>query len=376
MKYLKNSKLFYALVLALIIGLIIMVYYNLPFLFSPIESLISAVLLPVMLAIFIYYMFLPVYNFISKRIKNKAICLALTFLFIIGVIVLLFIIIVPSLVGQTRSFIAGIPGLLQNTLFAIDGILIELGISSSDIYAIFEEINLSISKLLDTTVRTITTSIGSIVSNTITFIIALFTFPLILFYLFKDGSEFRKNLVGLFPDKYKDLADEVLKTAHKSAHNYIGSRLVVVLFMTVSSYILYSLLGLENALFLAIFNGLLDIIPYFGPWIGAAPAFFSAIFDSPIKALILVVTIMVIQQVESSIVTPAAMGYGLKLHPVTTVILVLFAGEFAGIVGMIFILPIYAIIRNSVRVIIDYKNNKIEDKPTSGSQEKKEEVLE
>lgn len=354
MKYLKNSKIFCFLILILSLGLVITVYNNIAFVFSPLVALFNAVFLPVILAVFIYYLFLPVHRFIRRRIHHQSIHLLFTIIVIVISFALLILLVGPSLVRQAQSFISLVPSFLYEAYYMADDLLLELGITLADIYEMFEHIDLSISNLMATSINAITNSLGAILSNTITFLITLFTFPLILFYLFKDGAKFKENIIKIVPRKYEQLTDQLIQVIHESSSNYIGSRMLIVLYVAVASFILYWTLGLENPLFLGIFNGLFDIIPYFGPWIGAAPAFFAILLESPVKAIILVVVIMIIQQVESSVVTPMVMGYGMKVHPVTTVILILFAGEFAGILGMIFVLPIYAISKNIVITLIHY----------------------
>lgn len=104
------------------------------------------------------------------------------------------------------------------------------------------------------------------------------------------------------------------------------------------------MLGLQNALLLGLICGVLDIIPYFGPFIGAAPAFLFALSQDIRTAIFLIVGITIIQLGESYLVSPLVMKKVLHIHPIIAVFLLLIAGNLLGFVGMIVALPVYSIV--------------------------------
>lgn len=354
MKYLRNSKFFYFLVIAIAIGVLIAVFNSVSFVFDPIRAMFNSILTPIIIAIFVFYIFLPVYHGLQKFIKNDNWALVALIVVMILSVYILIAGIVPSLIDQTRSFLTMLPSLVEQILNFVENLLIEYEISSSQIYTFLDQLGISISNITSNVLANITSSLGSIISGTISFLIVLFTFPLILIYLYKDGDKVKGNIMKFVPVDYKAVTSDVLNTIHFSASQYIGGRILIVLFVAVLSYIAFLILGLPNALFLGIFCGILDIIPYFGPWIGGAPAFFVALFESPWKALLVVLFLFIIQQLESYVATPFVMGRNLDMHPVTVVLLVLFASEMYGIVGMIVILPIFSILKNAVIIIVDH----------------------
>ena len=185
------------------------------------------------------------------------------------------------------------------------------------------------------------TSLISIVSHSA---IVLFTIPLLLVYMFKDGEKVPDFLANKTPKKYQGLMRQLCSDFHQAASAYIGGKLLVCSYVAVSSYLIFSLLGLQNALLLGLICGVLDIIPYFGPFIGAAPAFLFALSLDIRTAILLVVGITIIQLGESYLVSPLVMNKVLHIHPIIAVFLLLIAGNLLGFVGMIVALPVYSII--------------------------------
>lgn len=357
MNFLKNSKLFYVLIIGIAIGALIAVYNNISFIFEPIRALLNSVFIPVIIAVFIYYIFLPIYRLVQKFIKREILSIMLIFIFIIAILYFIFASLLPNLLSQVQSLFTMIPNFVEDILIFSEEFLIEYNISTNQLYNFLEEIGLSLSNMVSLAqnlLSHLTSSVGSFISGSIRFLIALFTFPIVLFFLFKDGNKVSGNITKWVPNRYKNLIKDVLNTIHYSAEQYIGGRMLIITFVGISSYLAFLILGLPNALLLGLFCGILDIIPHFGPWIGGAPAFFIALTLSPWKALLVILLLFIIQQLESNLFTPIVMGRTLEMHPVTTVLLVLFANELFGILGAIFIIPVYAILKNCAIVIADH----------------------
>lgn len=357
MNFLKNSKLFYILIIGIAIGALIAVYNNISFIFEPIRALLNSVFIPVIIAVFIYYIFLPVYRLIQKFIKQEILSIILIFMLIAAILYFVFANLLPSLLSQVQSLFTMVPNFIDDLLAFSGRILTEYNISTDQLYNFLDEVGLSLSNmasLAQNLLSHLTSSVGSFLSGTIRFLIALFTFPIVLFFLFKDGNKVSGNITKWIPVRYKTVVKDVLNTVHYSAEQYIGGRMLIITFVGVFSYLAFLILGLPNALVLGLFCGVLDIIPHFGPWIGGAPAFFIALTLSPWKAVLVVILLFIVQQLESNLFTPLVMGRTLEMHPVTTVLLVLFANELFGILGTIFIIPVYAILKNCIIVIADH----------------------
>jgi predicted PurR-regulated permease PerM len=118
------------------------------------------------------------------------------------------------------------------------------------------------------------------------------------------------------------------------------------------------ILGMEGAFLLGVLAGIFNIIPYFGPIIGLAPAFIFALLHSPWTALYVVVLFTVVNQLEAIWLAPRIFSTELGLHPITVIYLILFGGQIFGLLGMIFAIPIGATCIALLRSIYEiYFNN-------------------
>ena len=104
----------------------------------------------------------------------------------------------------------------------------------------------------------------------------------------------------------------------------------------------------------ALFCAITDVIPYFGPYIGAIPAVIVGFTMSPVVGVFCIVSIVVVQLLENNFYQPLIMGHTMKLHPVTIMIGLLIFQHFFGIIGMIIATPVIA----SLKVIITFINEK------------------
>ena len=115
----------------------------------------------------------------------------------------------------------------------------------------------------------------------------------------------------------------------------------------------YWLIGIEYAFLFGCIAGLTNMVPYLGPYLGLAPALFVTIFDSPVKAVLACLVVLVIQQIDGNIIYPLVIGKSLDIHPLTIIIVLLVAGNLAGLVGMILGVPFYAVCKTIVVYLWD-----------------------
>src|SRR5690606_13877623 len=109
--------------------------------------------------------------------------------------------------------------------------------------------------------------------------------------------------------------------------------------------IIFKWIDVPYALLLSILLGLTNIIPYFGPIIGAIPAVIIAYASSPSLAIYVVITIFAVQVIEGNLLSPYIMGKNIKIHPIAIIFVLLLGGELFGILGMILAVPVLAILK-------------------------------
>ena len=155
------------------------------------------------------------------------------------------------------------------------------------------------------------------------------------------------------PSSYRKEGLKTLKETGETLAIYINGQVTVALFVGTLAFIGYVIIDLPYALVKALIVAITNIIPYVGPFLGGAPAVLIALFDSPTKALLVVVVITIAQQLEGNVLSPLILGKKLDTHPATIIILLLVAGNLAGILGMILAIPTYAV---SKTIILNFVN--------------------
>lgn len=130
-----------------------------------------------------------------------------------------------------------------------------------------------------------------------------------------------------------------------SLGDYIRGQLLVCLILGAVAGITFWIFGLPYPLILGLISGITNVIPYFGPFIGAVPALLIAMTISVKAVLVVVITVFVLQFLEGNVLSPFIVGRSLKMHPVVIMLALLAGGELAGIVGMILAVPAAAVLK-------------------------------
>src|SRR5699024_8614224 len=127
------------------------------------------------------------------------------------------------------------------------------------------------------------------------YIISFAVVPVLLYYFLLDRDKMRMELMNLIPKRYHKRSKQLIFEVNKDLAHYIRAQLIVSLFVGVTTYIVYLLLGVEFSLILALFMTVMNLIPYFGPFIGAAPAVLIALTTSMSQTVYLIIGVFLVQ---------------------------------------------------------------------------------
>ncbi len=179
--------------------------------------------------------------------------------------------------------------------------------------------------------------------------------PFLAYYLLRDQELIRTTLLSLVPhDKRHDVQD-VLREVNRVIAGFLRGQIIVSIFVGSFIGLALLLLRVDYALLIGAFAGLLDIIPYFGPIIGAIPAVALALLKSPVTALWVIVAFVAANQIESMVLQPRIVGGHVGLHPLTVIFAILAGGKLLGIWGMLVAVPLTA----AIKVLANYGLDKL-----------------
>ena len=176
----------------------------------------------------------------------------------------------------------------------------------------------------------------------------LIVIPFIVFYILKDFQEVKKAVWYMTPRKWRNGGIAFLSDVDKSLGNYIRGQLLVCLIIGLLATVSLWLAGMKYPLVLGIIIGITNVIPYFGPIIGAFPAVIIAATISVKMVIIVIVIIFGLQFIEGNILSPLIVGKSLHIHPVLIIFALIVGGEIAGVLGLILAVPVFAVLKVTV----------------------------
>lgn len=183
-------------------------------------------------------------------------------------------------------------------------------------------------------------------------VIGLVISPILAFYLLHDWHEIGTEIMRVVPGNWRHELGHLLRDLDKVLAGVIRGQLTVAVIVgiLVSSGLYF--LDVRYALIIGILAGMLDIIPYFGAFIGAAPAVTVALLESPWLALKAAGLIFIVHQLEGTIIGPKILGDNVGLHPLAVVFFLFIGEETGGLLGMLLGVPLAAIAKVLLRHLL------------------------
>lgn len=346
-KFFLNNKFVIAMLILFIIGLNVLVYSRVSFIFTPIVVIVKTIILPIILTGIVYYLTVPIVNYLEKKRVKRVYSIIVLYLVIIGLLTILISSVIPVLKEQTLSLIDNSSDYFEQgveMVQSITGSNVVNQIQQSgnfDFNQILNELQTRGTSMLNNLFTNLTSFVGAVTEV----IIAIVTVPFILFYLLKDGKKLPVYILKLLPVRFRSQSYEVMSEMNHQISSYIRGQIIVSFVIGILLYIGYLIIGLDYAPVLAVIAAFTSVVPYLGPAIAITPAIIIAIVTSPFMLLKLIIVWTVVQLVEGKLITPQIMGRNIRVHPITIIFVILTAGNLFGVVGVILAVPGYAILK-------------------------------
>ncbi|HHX07150.1 MAG TPA: AI-2E family transporter, partial [Erysipelothrix sp.] len=333
----KHRKLVGILMITLLILANILLFMHVLPIFEPVRKFLGIITAPILVAVIFFYIFKPIYQKLLKLKLSPTLATTIVFLLIISVFVLAFAIMIPAMNAEIGKLLNDFPGYWSAFVSFIEQSLINANIGA------FQE---QFQQLITNATTALTDNIGNIITESVTgvrsflsslisFGITLFTFPIILYYLFRDGKKLPNAIINLLPTRVRPMTGRLFADIDQQLSLYIRGQILVCFWVGVMFFIGYSIIGLPYALLLAFFAGILNIIPYLGSFIAIIPSMIIGIADSPVLFLQVLIVFAIEQTIESRVISPKVLGDNLQVHPITILIVLLTAGRLYGVAGVI-----------------------------------------
>jgi len=344
---------------ALIITVTIVIFVLIIWLF---RKTLTAVFTPFILALLFFYLIAPLTGIMQRygvNIKVAAIlCIFLLILFALGLI----FIVTPKIMGGIQSIIESLPGIIDKfniTLKSLLSGLSNFGLPPNLQADIYNQITKAGAGTLEVYAKT-SLSFSNIISASFNVISTFLVSVIIVYYFLTHSEKIKNSFLILFPTHSRQNVCRLGQDIDLIMKGFLRGQLTAALIVGLLEYIGLTIVGVQNSLVLAIIGGFANMIPYFGPFLGAIPAVLLTVFDHPAKAVWVILVFIIVQQIDNAFISPKIIERRIGLHPLVSISAIIIGGELFGVVGMFFSVPVAAILlviaKRITNIIINKKH--------------------
>ena len=285
----------------------------------------------------------PVINWLNKKeswIAGFISIFILLLLLFIGFMLLLF----PLVLDQGSAIIADVPGYYQNLRLWLADTGNPMIVGLGDFLPATLP-NLAPDQQTGLQVLASAEQAMGYVSSGVRFIFIVLAIFLLAFHWTLDGSQTIQSWLLLLPRDQRSSIGEMISAMETKVGSFLAGQGVLCLTIGVMALIAYLIIGLPNALILALIAGVMEAVPMIGPFLGAIPAAFIALSISPSKLIWVILATVIIQQLENNLLVPRVMRKAVGVNPFVSLLAIFTFSTFFGVIGALVAIPLAAIIQ-------------------------------
>ncbi|MBQ4571202.1 MAG: AI-2E family transporter, partial [Bacilli bacterium] len=316
---------------------------------------IFSIISPLFIGWFIAWLLNPFVKKLTKRGVKKGLSVAFAYIVLIVFIIVASCLTISSLGNQMSDLLATIPEIAEQVTEWIDVFfakLSDLSLQNLDgIKATFmdkiEGYVLGIQTNLPETAMSVITALFSGVGKiALSFLLA--------FYISYDFDKVSNGFINLFPKRARNEVEYLLDQLNQSLHSFVSGTIWLSMLLFVVSVIGFSIIGLNAPVLISFICVITNLIPYIGPYMGAAVAGVLGFAQGPVVGILTLAFILVVQSLEGNILHPLVMSKKMNLSPITVIISLLVFEYMFGIIGMVIAMPVVAVLK-IIYVFLDEK---------------------
>ena len=343
---------------------------------------VSTILQPIIMGLVFAYLLNPMVKMIERnlipvldeKIKNEKKVRSLarnigvftSILITLAVVVLLLNMVLPELYESIRDMIISLPGQMNDAMEYLEAHAIKDSAISGTLNTVLENAAASLETWLRTDlISQVNQMMSSLTSGVISFFETLFNIVIGLIvsvYVLTSKEKFigqcKKATYALFQ---KDRANLILQVTRKSNEIFGGfviGKIIDSIIIGIICFVVLSLLKMPYTLLVSVVVGVTNVIPFFGPFIGAIPSIILILLAEPIKGLYFMIFILLLQQFDGNILGPKILGNSTGLSAFWVVFSILLGGGMFGFVGMVMGVPTFAVFYYLVEMFLNQKLQK------------------
>jgi predicted PurR-regulated permease PerM len=305
---------------------------------------VNPVIPPLLIAVAVVYLLNPLVSALERRGVPRVAGAGIVYVLFLCIVALVVSLLVPVVARQIAQVIDHFPDYLADAQANIRRVAARFG-QEPNFRLDAEQVRewLSAGENRQTVTRYLT-GLRSFTSSLISGLIIFVLGPVMAFYLLVDLPRLNRGAMALVPPARREEIRGLMDRIGQAVGGFFRGQLLVALFVGVASSIGLWIIGLPFWLLVGMVAGVFNLVPLVGPFIGGGLAVIIALVSGePIKAVWAALVLLAVQQIDNHLISPNVMGRTVQLHPVVVMLALLVGASFAGLVGMLVVVPLVAV---------------------------------
>lgn len=305
---------------------------------------------------------------------SRGVGIFLSLIFMILLIIALFNLLIPELYSSIRNMIMTLPGQLNDLMDKLNNIRMDDSTTGTVLKTLVEEG----SKMLQNWLRTdlldrvndlmsnLTVGVISVISEIFNILIGIIISIYIMFSRETFVRQSKKAVYALFQPKQANLILHLTNKSNEIFGGFIIGKIIDSIIIGIICFICLSILKMPYTMLVSVIVGVTNVIPFFGPYIGAIPSAILILLSDPMKGVYFIIFVLLLQQFDGNILGPKILGSSTGLSAFWVIVAILLGGGLFGFAGMILGVPTFAVLYYIAQMLL---NSRLENKklPRSSS---------
>jgi len=301
---------------------------------------------PLFIALIVVFVLNPFVTALQGRGVHRIIGTLIGFLSFLAVLIVLAMLVVPSIIDQARTFTAEFPALYDRLVEQTVTFGERIGVGGS-IWSYDQIIDyLSDPGNQNTIASVVVDRLGTLTSGVFEFILIFVLGPVVAFYLLIDLPQVQQRILDMVPEHNRTEVAYVGRRLNTAVGGFLRGQLLVAVIVGVMLSVGYRIIDLPFWLLIGMIGGVLNIVPFLGPWVGGILGVLVAISTADLSTAVwAIVVAVVVQQIDNNFVSPTVLRATVRLHPAVTLLVLVLAGAIAGFWGIVIAVPLTAALK-------------------------------
>ncbi|TDA64484.1 MAG: AI-2E family transporter [Clostridia bacterium] len=300
---------------------------------------VRQVLLAFLLAAALAYLLDPWVDYLQRLGLGRTWAILSLYVAGLGTLLVFAFYAVPGLQREVQALASSLPGYTRELEAVLD--TYHRAELPATLTAVVQQVEDRLEAVVITSARQFAAALVGIVSQLVNIVLV----PVIAFYFLRDKELIARYLVRSLPSSWREDLVPLGASINRILLGFVQGRLLVAVIVSALTALGLAIINMDFALILGLLAGVAEIIPYFGPLLGAIPALLLALPQGGYMPLYVAAVLVAVQQLESNLIAPKILGDSVGLHPLVVIFALLAGGYLWGVVGLVVAVPLAGVIR-------------------------------